>query len=150
MSPFRSTTSPNVSRALTLALIVAVLLLAFGVLHIIASRAEHRALQPGSIAERAASARFAARLEPWNPTAVHQAKVMRLWEEGQQRLAAGDYNGAVDTLRAAYALDIGNSELLDLFRRAQATQTLATNRKAHLQHAHEGPGGTLRPQDVER
>jgi hypothetical protein len=75
---------------------------------------------------------------------------MVLWEQGQRHLAAGDYNRAVELLGEAYKADVGNSELLDLFKRAQITQALATNRKAHLQHAHEGPGGTLRPQDVER
>ncbi len=41
-------------------------------------------------------------------------------------------------------------DLLALYREAQAVQSLETNRKAHLQHGHEGPGGTLRPTDVER
>jgi hypothetical protein len=75
---------------------------------------------------------------------------MSLWTQGEALLAAGDYNAAVDTLRLAYVAEVGNSELLALFKRAQAAQALATNKKAHLQHAHEGPGGTLRPEDVER
>ena len=102
------------------------------------------------MARRADSARLAARLEPWNAEYARSARVLGLWELGQRQLDAGDYNGAVDSLRVAYGNDVGNSALLALFKRAQATQALATNRKAHLQHGHEGPGGTLRPEDIER
>jgi hypothetical protein len=131
-------------------LAVSAVLLVVVALHLFAGAAERRAQLPGSIAERTASARLAARLEPFNPAFAHRAQVMVLWERGQRRLAAGDYNGAVELLSEAYKADVGNSELLDVFKRAQMTQALATNRKAHLQHAHEGPGGTLRPQDIER
>ena len=138
--------------AAIVSLAVAATLLAGLALHLTASSAERHASGSGSgsLAERTAQARLATRLEPWNPRFAHRAYVMQLWEAGQRDLAAGDYNGAVELLRQAYRADVGNAELLDLFLRAQATQTLATNRKAHLQHAHEGPGGTLRPQDVER
>jgi hypothetical protein len=129
---------------------VSAVLIAAVALHLFAGAAERRARAPGSLAERTASAQLAARLEPFNPAFVHRAQVMVLWEQGQRHLAAGDYNRAVELLGEAYKADVGNSELLDLFKRAQITQALATNRKAHLQHAHEGPGGTLRPQDVER
>jgi hypothetical protein len=72
------------------------------------------------------------------------------WLRGKQLLDAGDYNGAIATLDAAYRLDIGDAELLALYRQAQDAQALATNRKAHLQHGHEGPGGTLTPDQIER
>jgi hypothetical protein len=145
-----SSGGPPGRRRLSAILVVSALLLAAVPLHIFASVAERRAQLPGSVAERTASAQLAAGLEPFNPAFAHRAQVMVLWDQGQRRLAAGDYNGAVELLGEAYRADVGNSELLDLFKRAQATQALATNRKAHLQHAHEGPGGTLRPQDIER
>ena len=39
-------------------------------------------------------------------------------------------------------------DLLALYRRAERAQIEGTNWKAHVQHAREGPGGTLRPEDV--
>jgi tetratricopeptide (TPR) repeat protein len=119
-------------------------------LHYAARAFFDRANAPGSLTARADSARIAAVLEPWNGEFARSARVLRLWATGQRLLDAGDYNGAVDTLREAYSSDIGNAELLALFKRAQATQALETNKKAHLQHGHEGPGGTLQPGDIER
>jgi len=103
-----------------------------------------------ALAARAASAERAAHMEPWNREFARRALVQRQWERGSELLARGDYNGAVDALRTAYRADVGNAALLALFREAQATQALETVKKAHLQHAHEGPGGTLRPEDIER
>jgi hypothetical protein len=120
------------------------------VLHLTASAAASRAERLGSLAERLEAARLAATIEPWNPAFRLHVRELRLWERGQQLLDVGDYNGSVDALREAYADDVGNNELLALFKQAQATQALETNRKAHLQHGHEGPGGTLRPEDIER
>jgi hypothetical protein len=128
---------------------LAVLLAALA-LHFTAVAAAQRAQEPGPLARQAESARLAARLEPWNTEYARSARILGLWELGKQQLDAGDYNAAVDSLRVAYRNDIGNMALLALFRQAQATQALATNRKAHLQHGHEGPGGTLRPEDIER
>lgn len=103
-----------------------------------------------TLAASAASAESAARMEPWNREFARRALVQRAWARGDALLASGDYNAAVDELRTAYRADVGNAELLALFRRAQRTQALETVKKAHLQHAHEGPGGTLRPEDIER
>ncbi len=128
---------------------LAVLLAALA-LHLTAMAASQRAQEPGSLARQADSAQLAAKLEPWNAEYARRSRVLGLWELGQRQLDAGDYNAAVDSLRVAYRNDVGNTALLALFKRAQATQTLATNRKAHLQHGHEGPGGTLTPEDIER
>lgn len=95
---------------------------------------------------RAELAARASRLEPWS----HTFRVRMLWLEGEDQLAKGDYNGAVETLTTAYRMDVGNTDLLAVFKRAQRVQALETVKKAHLQHGHEGPGGTLRPQDIER
>lgn len=97
-------------------------------------------------AQRLQSAQRAARLEPWST----EANVRALWLRGDAELDSGDYNAAVETLAQAYRRDIGNRDLLADFRRAQRVQSLETVKKAHLQHGHEGPGGTLRPEDIER
>jgi len=128
---------------------LAVVVAATGV-HFAAVAASRRAQGPGELPARAAAARLAATLEPWNADLARRSRVLRQWELGKRMLDAGDYNGAVDELTQAYAGDVGNADLLALFKRAQEMQALATNRKAHLQHGHEGPGGTLRPQDIER
>jgi cytochrome c-type biogenesis protein CcmH/NrfG len=140
----------HVRRGVVAIVLALAVLLAVLALHLTAVTAAHRAQEPGSLARQADSARLAAKLEPWNAEYARRSRVLGLWELGQQQLDAGDYNGAVDSLRVAYRSDVGNTALLALFRRAQATQALATNRKAHLQHGHEGPGGTLRPEDIER
>jgi hypothetical protein len=138
----------HVRRGVVAIVVALVVLLAALALHLSAVTAAHRAQEPGDLARQAESARLAAKLEPWNAEYVRRARVLGLWELGRRQLDAGDYNGAVDSLRVAYRNDVGNAALLALFRRAQATQALATNRKAHLQHGHEGPGGTLRPEDI--
>ena len=131
------------------ALVVSMALLLAG-FHAVALHLSRIAAGSGPVAKRSAAARFAARIEPWDSRLVGRARVLARWEEGQRMLDAGNYNGAVEALREAYAGDVGNPELLTIFKRAQAEQALETNRKAHLQHGHEGPGGTLAPEDVER
>ena len=136
--------------AVVVIVVVSAILLAATALHVTAAAAARRAQEPGILTSRAESAQLAAAIEPWNPKFVRRARILKFWVSGQELLDAGDYNGAYEALREAYAEDVGNAELLALFKRAQATQALATNRKAHLQHGHEGPGGTLRPEDIER
>jgi len=142
---------PARDRIAVVAVLVAALAIAVaGAVHMTAASASRRAQKPGDLASRVAAARLAATLEPWNAERVERSRVMQQWERGKRLLDAGDYNRAVDELSEAYARDVGNAELLALFRRAQDVQALETNRKAHLQHGHEGPGGTLRPEDIER
>jgi hypothetical protein len=126
------------------------LTLAAAGLHLAAGAAASRAYTAATLSERAAAARLASGLEPWDRDLARQASVLTLWDEGERLLEVGDYNAAVDTLREAYRADVGNAELLALFKEAQEIQALDTNRKAHLQHGHEGPGGTLGPEDLER
>ena len=118
--------------------------------HAIALNASSRAAGPGELVDRADSAVLATRLEPWSSEYRRRAAVLALWAQGQAALDSGDYSRAVDVLGEAYRLDVGNADLLRVFRAAQAELALSTNRKAHLQHGHEGPGGTLQPEDVER
>lgn len=104
----------------------------------------------GALAERAAAARTAARLEPFRATYVARAMHLELWLRGADLLASGDYNRAVATLNVALRTGPDEPELVALYRRASKIQSIETVKKAHLQHGHEGPGGTLRPQDIER
>ena len=151
MTQPRPRTSPTRDRlAVVLILIASAALLVAAALHVVATTEARHAAEKVSLTARVESARRAAALEPWNHEFARHARVLQLWVDGQQLLDVGDYNGAYEALQEAYAQDTGNSELLALFKNAQAAQALATNRKAHLQHGHEGPGGTLRPEDVER
>jgi uncharacterized protein HemY len=103
-----------------------------------------------SLEQRVDDARTARLLAPWSRAHRTREFVMVRWLAGRRLLDSGDYNAAVDVLREAYRRDVGDNELLVLFVKAQDVQASETNRKAHLQHGHEGPGGTLRPEDVER
>jgi hypothetical protein len=69
---------------------------------------------------------------------------------GTLLLRTGDYNGAVVVLGETYRMAVGDPAILAAFKRAQELQASATNKKAHLQHGHEGPGGVLRPDQIER
>jgi len=95
---------------------------------------------------RLSAARTARSLEPWNPT----ARADYGYIVSQQLFAAGRYREAVEVMAVAYKDAVGDAELLAYFKHAQGVWAVDTNRKAHLQHGHEGPGGTLKPGDVER
>lgn len=143
------------ARAQALVVIVSVLI-AIGMLvmlgvHFSAVRAYQASFDRRmTLAQRADSAAFARRLEPWNQQCVTRAIVMQKWEQGAIYLSQGADLPAMEQLAAAYRLDVGDAELLALFKKSQAQLTLDSNFKAHIQHAHEGPGGTLRPQDLLR
>jgi len=103
-----------------------------------------------TLEQRASAAEQAAHMMPLSARYKTRAVVMEGWLQGKRQLEAQDWSGAVATLAAAYKLDIGDKELLALFQSAQAYQRIKTNWKAHSQHAHEGPGGSLTPTDVIR
>ena len=98
------------------------------------------------LAARRASAATARAMEPWNPT----MRATYGYVVSQLLFARGHHSQAVDVMAAAYKDAVGDAEMLAYFRRIQDALTLETNRKAHLQHGHEGPGGTLKPGDIER
>lgn len=96
--------------------------------------------------DRVTAARIALQAAPENR--VYRVRFGYLYA---QRLARdGHLAKAVDVMAATYKLDVGNQEMLAFFKRIQDELALETNRKAHLQHGHEGPGGTLKPSDIER
>ena len=70
--------------------------------------------------------------------------------EGESLLAAGDLDAAKAVLKAAFLRDRSNSELESLLARVNAEIEARDARKAHQQHGHEGTGGVLAPEDVER
>lgn len=140
---------PLPSRTSALLLGVGVVLLVGAWLLVAASNYE-RSFSAGGLGERVARADVARAMAPWKPAYADRALALDDWQRGAELLAAGDYEGAIAVLDVAYRHDLGDQELLALYRRAQETQAAATNRKAHLQHGHEGPGGTLTPSQVER
>lgn len=95
-------------------------------------------------------AHMAAALEPWNARYAARSQYVAAWLRGDTLLAAGAYNEAVALLSETIGRTLAEPDLLALYHQAQAAQAVDTNRKAHLQHAHEGPGGTLTPADIER
>lgn len=151
-SALPATTEQSRVRGVRVTVAFAVTALAIGLAaHAAAVSAYSRSFDTRSaLAERASAADTAARLEPWNSQYRTRQAVLGGWLRGQQLLDAGKYNEAVAVLTEAYRLDVGNRGLLAIFVRAQDAQARETNRKAHLQHGHEGPGGTLTPGDLER
>jgi len=118
-------------------------------LHLTATSAYQRSFSASlPLVERTATAEQAASLEPWDSRYATRALVMRKWLHGSILLSQDAALPAMLELAEAYRLDVGDQELLALFKKAQRQLSFDTNRKAHLQHAHEGAGGTLRPQDV--
>lgn len=138
-------------RGETITLVALLLVSSFSATAIAANAAYRRSLDGSrTLGERLSDARVARCLAPWSAGYRTHEYVLAHWLGGRNLLEAGDYSGAVEELRLAYRNDVGDGPLLALFKRAQEIESLATNRKAHLQHGHEGPGSTLRPQDVER
>ena len=143
-------TPGRVAVKITASIALAVLIV-IGAWHGLAEHSYRSSLPTGvPLASRLASAERAAWLEPWNERYARRARLVSAWRDGDALLRARNYLGAVNTLSAAMGHTPAEPDLLDLYHRAQEALTLDTNRKAHLQHGHEGPGGTLRPQDVER
>lgn len=137
-------------RAFVVALALGVVLLAAAAgVHVWATSAYSGSYSTSvPLEQRAAGAALAHRLEPWDERFATRATVMQEWLRGAQLLAQARYLPAVDALADAYRRDVGERELLALFVKSQELLTLNTNWKAHVQHAREGPGGSLRPQDV--
>lgn len=118
--------------------------------HAIAVSSYRASIGNGPISQRAESAQTAARLEPFRREFAAHAKHLTLWARGADLLKAGDYNRAVATLNQALRTGPDEPGLVALYREASRVQSIETVKKAHLQHGHEGPGGTLAPEDIER
>ena len=128
---------------------VIVAVLALVALHLSAMNAYRASFDvKKALDERAAAALLAHQLEPWNGQSATRAIVMRKWQHAAVYLSQGAYLPAMQEYADAYRLDVGDKELLAQFQISQDLLTLHSNFKAHIQHAHEGPGGSLRPQDL--
>lgn len=101
-----------------------------------------------SLEQRMQLAQLAARIDPWDAEFARRATVMADWLKGSQAFDKQDYLAATLALADAYRNDVGDQELLALFQQAQLELKITTVYKAHVQHAHEGPQGQLRPQDL--
>jgi hypothetical protein len=137
---------------LVTAFVVALVALALAsIYHLTADRWYRDSFDRGATLDaRAQSAQRAATFEPWNARYATRAIVMQKWRHAAILLSQGASLPATKELGEAYKLDIGDQELLALFKKSQAALAVDSNFKAHIQHAHEGPGGTLRPQDLMR
>ena len=150
MSP--GTNEPHQERRRSFKLLVGVavvLAVAVTALHLggaAANDADHRVGIP--IDQRVALARRASRLVPWNSEYRRRLAYVETWKRGDAMLAAGDFNGSLVVLRMIVGSTLVEPDLLALYHRAEEAQTEGTNWKAHVLHAREGPGGTLRPQDL--
>jgi hypothetical protein len=128
---------------------VVVVLLVAGSWHLWAWTTYRRSFDTrATLADRTSAAQLASTLEPWNATFSTRALVMEKWQHGAIYFSQGAYRPAMLELADAYRLDVGDKELLALFQESQVRLSVSSNYKAHVQHAHEGPGGTLRPQDL--
>lgn len=137
-------------RQRTLLAVIVVLAAAILIAHAAAVYAYRMSLGDAPIARRASYALTAARIEPFRAEYVAHSDHLRGWAAGARLLDSGDYNRAVAVLSAALGTGPDEPDLVALYRKASRIQALETNKKAHLQHGHEGPGGTLRPEDIER
>ncbi len=103
--------------------------------------------------QRLAAADTARRLEPFQAGWRARYGALRAqwgYERAQAFYVQGKLTPAVDAMAEAYKYAVGNQVYLTYFTKLQDEWAAATNRKAHLQHGHEGPGGTLAPKDIER
>jgi hypothetical protein len=98
------------------------------------------------LAARYSAATQALKLVPWLPA----VRARQGYLHSQVLFGEGRLLAATDAIAAAYRDAVGDPVLLAWFRKMQDALALNSNRKAHLQHGHEGPGGTLKPSDIER
>ena len=127
--------------------VVVVVLFTVGVVHLMATSSLQRSrntVLPS--ATRVTLARQAARLEPWRVDASSQLALL----EGATLYEKGDLAEAKRVLGEARLQDLSNKDLEALLRKVNRDIIVRDSRKAHQQHGHEGPGGTLAPEDVER
>ena len=127
--------------------VVVVVLFTVGVVHLMATSSLQRSRNTVlPRATRVALARQAARLEPWRVDASSQLALL----EGAMLYEKGDLDEAKRVLGEARLKDLSNKDLESLLRKVNRDIIVRDSRKAHQQHGHEGPGGALAPEDVER
>ena len=98
------------------------------------------------LAARTLAAAELASLRPWDASAKSEEAMLR----ADRLIAADKLREAQEVLYRAYLADLGNKPLRAKLREVNLKVIAIDSGKAHRQHGHEGPGGTLRPEDVER
>jgi len=150
MTPRTAPRHEELSRSLRLLIGVGLVLVVVGiVLHLGAAAAFNASERVGiPIDQRLALARRATRLVPWNRAYRKRRAFVETWKRADAQLASGDFNGAMTTLHIIVGTTLAEPDLLALYHRAEEAQALGTNWKPHVLHGREGPGGTLRPEDL--
>lgn len=150
MTPHATRKHAELTRSLRLLLGVGLVLVVVGtVLHLGAAAAYDAGKRVGiPIDQRVSLARRAVKLVPWSRPYRKRRAYVETWKRADALLASGDYNGSMDALRSIVGTTLVEPDLLALYRRAQEAQAEGTNWKAHVLHGREGPGGTLRPEDL--
>jgi len=128
----------------SLAVITAVALLT--AYHGVAHAAFRAALGDRPLETRIASAQRAFTLEPWNSS--FEIRLVRV--KAERLFLAKDYDAAHSLMQPIVAAGDADAEFIAFYRAVNAEWIPWSAGKAHQQHGHEGPGGTLRPEDVER
>jgi hypothetical protein len=98
------------------------------------------------LAARVDAARRMMRMRPFSDSAEVRYAILR----GRQLFVAEKWDEAQALLYETYLRNIGDKPLRAELRRVNLAVEFRDAAKAHRQHGHEGPGGTLRPEDVER
>jgi hypothetical protein len=150
MTPRTAERNNELSRSLRLLVGVGIVLVVVGiVLHLGAAAAFDASQRVGiPIDQRVALARRATRLVPWNRQYRKRLAFVETWKRADTALSAGDFNSSMVALRSIVGTTLAEPDLLALYHRAQEAQAEGTNWKAHVLHGREGPGGTLRPEDL--
>lgn len=122
------------------------LLLCAGAYHAIALSAYAASKDAPTLAERAAGANRAASLEPWNRT--FEVRAIRL--QAERLFDEREYDAAHALMQPVIAAGDGGREFVAYYHEVTRVWADKSSAKAHLQHGHEGPGGTLTTSDIER
>ena len=132
------------SRRIFLALSAALLVLA--AYHAYAASAYRASFDARPLAPRMDSATRAADLEPWNRS--FELRSIRLAAE--QLFFAEEFDAAHSLMQPIIASREGDAEFIAFYRTVTVRWADRSAAKAHLQHGHERPGGSLTPSDIER
>jgi hypothetical protein len=101
---------------------------------------------PGSLGQRRAAIERALAMEPWN----RAYGIRKVYLDAELLEGRGDNIGAYHVVRAALDTYPGDAGLRRYAKELYPKFYNDSSGKAHQQHGHEGPGGTLTPGQVER
>lgn len=113
--------------------------------HLTAISAFDSTAGPDPTAQRLASARFAATLEPWNVR--FGWRVVSL--QGLQLFQQGETDAAYWLLLPYSRVVRGDPVFHSIYQQVVSVKTVVDSRKAHVQHGLEGTGGVLPEEDVQ-